>query len=58
MEGLQEQDHELHPHTDPYTEPYEWDEELHLPLWVPESEAAQIRARLPGWVEQFFALGE
>ena len=30
----------------------DWDEALHLPPWVPASEAAQIEALLPGWVDQ------
>lgn len=30
--------------------PAQWDEALWLPSWVPASEAAQIEARLDGWV--------
>ena len=32
-----------------------WDAALHLPPWVPEQEAAQIRARLDGWTAQLLA---
>ncbi|KXZ52061.1 hypothetical protein GPECTOR_10g1084 [Gonium pectorale] len=35
----------------------EWDERLHLPLWISSNERAQIEARLDGWVDSLLRVG-
>lgn len=34
-----------------------WDTSLHLPLWISQTEAAQIESRLDGWVDELLEVG-